>query len=128
VKGKLQTPSPKPPFTIKVNMARLQFQFGDMPNPGMQALWFYHPDYDTPIGFVWFKNILRAHIFISYIFVHEACRRQGVATRMLSELCVAYPRCVICTAVGNEMSEPWLRKNRFVEEPAGWFLRPEVKP
>jgi GNAT superfamily N-acetyltransferase len=80
-----------------------------------------------PCGFIWYAQTLRELTLIGYIFVHERCRRQGIATRMLTELRAWYPGNTVCTAIGNELSTPWLEEMGFIKEPNGWFLRP-TKP
>ena len=77
-----------------------------------------------PIAFIWFSRNLRNHTEVGYIFVHEKYRRQRIATYMLDELRSWWPENIICTALGNEFSTPWLKRSGFVENNSGWFLYP----
>lgn len=107
----------------RINLGRLQFEQGELPHC-VEALYAVIPNCCAPVGFIWYRQILIGHTDILYVFVHEKCRRQRIAERMLEELCCWYPLFTVCTTTANEFSEPWLRAMRFSKESAGWFLRP----
>lgn len=90
----------------------------------VEALYCLTKRLPFPIGFIWFCRPLRNYTEIGYIFVHERYRRQKIATDMLNELRSWWPENIICTAVGNEFSTPWLKRAGFVENNSGWFLHP----
>lgn len=102
----------------------LDFRYGTVLQA--EALYCTALRYEFPIGFIWYSQILVRHVNVGYIFVHERFRRQGLATRMLNALGQWYPDKTICTAVGNELSRPWLVATGFTLETSGWFLRPEL--
>src|SRR5271169_6989001 len=105
---------------VVIDKAHLKFEQGQIPN-GSEALYAVSRQLYAPIGFIWYRQILIDHTDIAYIFVHECCRRQGIATAMLNELGGWYPQNTIYTTCGNELSEPWLRAMGFQLEKRGWF-------
>ncbi len=109
---------------LDLDPQELTFHHLEMPINGTEALYTYHTSYSCPIGFIWFEQKLRDLTVLQYIFVHEACRRQRLASIMLRKLQAWYPGNAIATARGNEFSEPWLKACHFTPEPNGWFLRP----
>lgn len=102
----------------------LRIDYLAMKLPGQQGLFAYHPEYGTPIGHIYFQEILVDVLVIGYVFVHERYRRLGVAAAMIRDLRANAPEAIIATAVANSFSRPWLLAMGFIKEPNGWFLRP----
>lgn len=109
---------------MKMNFSKVDFVHCGQVIRGSQAMWVVSPMAACPIGHIFYRNILLNHIEILYIFVHERLRRQRLAERMLVELRMWHPSCTICTALGNDLSTPWLTAMGFKQTPAGWFLEP----
>ena len=108
----------------------LKFHYSLTPNPGLEALWAVDvKEGIMPLGYIWYQQILVDHTDLVYVWVHERCRRQRIASQMLVELISWYPTNTVATAVANKLSAPWLRAMGFVQEPGGWFLRPrKIEP
>jgi ribosomal protein S18 acetylase RimI-like enzyme len=93
---------------------------------GCEALYAMPDELYAPCGFIWYRHTMLDQLEILYIFVHERCRRQGIATMMLKELMRWYPAKTPCTALANEFSAGWLKANGFKPNDSGWFWTPET--
>jgi GNAT superfamily N-acetyltransferase len=106
----------------RLDKSKLRFEHGYGPKD-QNTLYAVHREWSCPVGFLWYDQVLKGLVSIQYIFVHERCRRQGVARWMLTHLQGWYPALTVCTATGNDLSTPWLKACGFKEEKHGWFLR-----
>lgn len=105
----------------KVEQSRLYPHWAQLPN-GTHVLYLMSHDMAGAIGHIQFRHALLNCTEILYIFVHERCRRQRLAMKMLDWLQDAYPSCVVATAQGNELSTPWLKACGFATHPVlGWY-------
>lgn len=110
-----------------MKLTELRIDYGELPVPGLSALYAFHQDFRGPLGFVWYQHVFKHHVDILYVFTHDYARRRGIASRLLAELREAYPADVMATGAANAMSEPWLRKNGFERLYGGWFLQPAYR-
>ena len=87
-----------------------------------EALYAKLPGYQCPIGFIWYSQVFVNVTNLHYLFVNEMFRQRGIANAMLKELRAWYPDNTVITAVGNELSTPWLLANNFKKVDMGWVL------
>lgn len=83
--------------------------------PGTFVTEYCNPAIPLPVGTVWWRwGCSSGTIEVLNSFVLEFCRRLGVRTRIHEWMIKKYEGCSsIVTYTGNEMSEPWLKKNKF---------------
>ncbi len=109
---------------VTVDKKSIRFEHGKLPN-GVEAIYAIADEYYAPVAFLYYRHILIDHIEVLYLSVHDRCRRQGIARMALNELMRWYSGRTICTALGNELSTPWLEACGFRHNKLGWFKRPE---
>lgn len=109
---------------VKISLADVTCHYQETVIPGVSAIVAVHREFRTPICHIWWQHALRANVEILNVYTVELLRRQGVATKALVYLAGAYDECTISTAVGNDLSTPWLKKNLFSEVPLGWVRKP----
>lgn len=95
--------------------------------PGIEQLHFTWTQIGMPIAYVWYRQDMIRHLNISYMWVWDYARRQGLAGGLLRSLRKAYPEHTICTAQGNKFSTGLLKKFGFVQDPSGWYWFPPAK-